>query len=98
MFSSPRLPHPPCSIYLPPAHELGLGKGLGPTRLRLLYVTLFHEVCSVHEVCRQSGTAFFLVAVLGLVVLINYIFVLFVVLEGVLCVTSHAAILNPPLF
>ena len=73
---------------------MGWGMGLGPTRLRLSYVTLFREVCSVHEVCMQSGSDFFLLAVLGLVVLINYIFVLFVVLGGVLHLTSHAAILN----
>ena len=41
----------------------------------------------------QYGAAFFLVAVLGLVVLINYIFILFVALGGV-HLTSHATILN----
>ena len=55
VFSSLRLPPPPCSISLPPTGDLGWGKGLGPARLRLLYVTLFCEVCSNCEVCMQSG-------------------------------------------
>ena len=52
--------------------------------------------CSMRSVlfsrCMQSGAAFFPVALSGLVVL-NYIFVLYVVLGG-LCLTSHAAIFN----
>ena len=44
----------------------------------------------------QSGSAFFLVAVLGLVVAITYIFILFMVLGGILCLTSHTTILNLP--
>ena len=94
MFSSPRLPPAPCSISLPPACELGWRKGSDPAGPRLWYITLFREVYLVHEVCVQSGAAFFLVAILWLVVLINYIFILFVVWGGVLCLTSHAAILN----
>ena len=43
----------------------------------------------------QSGSALFLVAVLELVVAINYIFILFIILGGILHPTSHAAILNP---
>ena len=43
----------------------------------------------------QSGSAFFLVAVLGLVVSTNYMFILFVVLGGVLRLTSRCHLESP---
>ena len=72
----------------------GGGRAWVPLDQSVHNITLFREDCFVREVCMQSGSAFFLVAVLGLVVLINYIFELFVVWGGFLHLTSHTAIFN----
>ena len=82
---------PPVS--LPPTSELEWGKGLGPTRPQLWYVTLFHEVCSFLQVyavwCSPLSCCSFSISC------INYIFLLYVVLGGSLCLTSHDTIFNP---
>ena len=96
MLSSLGIPLAPCSISLPPTSELGLGVGLGPARSRLWYITLFCEVCSVLQVyavwCSLLSCCSFRIS------RINYIFILYVVSGGVLCLTSHTAILNLPTY
>ena len=93
MFSIPRPPLSLCSISLPPAGELGWGKGLGPTGPRLWYSTLFREVGSVLQVYAVWRS---LLSCCSLKIsCINYIFVLYVVLGRGLCLTYHAAIFNP---
>ena len=88
VFSSPRPPPTPCSFSLPPSSELGWGKGLGSTRSQFWYFTLFREVCSVslvQAVCQSLLSCFRMSC-------ICYIFVLYVVLGGGFCLTSHATI------
>ena len=93
VFSSPRLPPLPYSVSLPPPHELGLGKGLGSAGSRLWYLTQFHVVCSVLQL--YAVWCIFLSCCSFRIICINCIFVVYVVLGGGLCLTSHTTIFNP---
>ena len=86
----PGLPLTPCSISLPPTGELGWGKGLGPARPQVWYITLFHELCSFLQVCAVWHGPLSCCSLR--ISCTNYNFEVYAVLGGSLCLTSHTTI------
>lgn len=86
----------PFPLIFSSAGELGWGKGSGPARSQLWYVTVYHQVCSFLQVyavwCRLLSCSSSRISC------INYIFIVYVVLGRGLCLTSHAAICNLPYY